>query len=422
MSNKKLLTLLQQEMVPALGCTEPIAIAYTAALVSQHLGHMPEHLIAQCSANIVKNVKSVIVPNSGGMKGIDAATIVGAYAGNADKKLEVLSDITDEQIKAAQALLQQGICHIELLESPIVLHIIVTGRYQEQSVSVEIQDSHTNVVKITKNGEIIFNLDTTNAEHHTETETELTIEEILNFTRFGDYSSLVDTLDLEISCNSHIAQEGLKHDYGVNVGQTILLTNDNTVRNRARALAASGSDARMSGCELPVVINSGSGNQGLTVSVPVIEYAQALGSSKDELYRALILSNLVAIYEKNYIGKLSAYCGVVCAASGSAAGITLLKKGSDEQIKNAVTNTLGTLSGMVCDGAKPSCASKIATCVDTAISCHEMAMHNRVLQGGDGIIKHDLNRTVKMVGRLASQGMRATDKEILNIMLDKKEA
>ncbi|SFC87759.1 L-cysteine desulfidase family protein [Pragia fontium] len=420
MLNLRLINILRDEMVPALGCTEPIAIAYAASIVSKTLGHMPERLQAECSANIVKNVKSVIVPNSGGMKGIDAAAIVGAYAGNSDKRLEVLSDVTAEQVDVCKDLLDKSICEVTLLDSPTVLHIILTGHYQSDVVSVEIKDSHTNVVNIIKNGQVIFSQNTAaiGDEVDEEQDDKFSIEDIIHFSRYGDYSPLIDILDLEIRCNSSIAQEGLENDYGISVGQTILMTNDNNVRNRARALAASGSDARMSGCDMPVVINSGSGNQGLTVSLPVIEYAKELNASQEQLHRALILSNLVAIYEKSYIGKLSAYCGVVCAASGSAAGITMLKEGTDEQIQYAVINTLGTLSGMICDGAKPSCASKIATCIDTAISCHEMAMRNRVLNDGEGIIKSNLDSTVKMVGRLASQGMRKTDSEILSIMLD----
>lgn len=415
----KLIKLLRDEMVLALGCTEPISIAYASSLVTKYLAHKPESLLAQCSANMVKNVKSVIVPNSGGMKGISVACLLGAYFGCSDKKLEVLSDITPEQIEQCQRLIPQIPCSIELLESHATLHIIITGKYKNDTVSVEIRDGHTNVVSIIRNGEQLCSqldeIDNNPQDSHSING--ITLQEIIHFSRYSDYTSLIDLLDQEIQYNLQIAQEGLNNPYGVNVGKTILLTSDNSPKNRAKAYAASGSDARMGGCDLPVMINSGSGNQGLTVSLPVIIYAQELNSSQEERYRALLLSNLIALYEKSYIGKLSAYCGVVCAASGSAAGITLLRKGTDEQIEYSVINTLGTLSGMICDGAKASCAAKIATCVETAVMCHEIAMKNDVLQPGDGIVKSSVDHTIKAVGRLASQGMRQTDQEILNIML-----
>ncbi len=420
MSVNNLLDILKNELVPALGCTEPIAIAYAAAVVAKHLQAMPEKLTAQCSPNIVKNVKSVIVPNSGGVKGIDAAAIIGALAGNADNKLQVLSEVTPAQIEAAKVLIAQQICDIQLLQTPTILHIIITGYYNNDVVSVEIKDSHTNVTSIVKNGvSLLSSAEELNVSNDESWKSAFTIKEIIDFAKECDYSTIIDVLDRQIAFNSAIALEGLNHTYGINVGRTSLDVSENNVKTRAKAMAASGSDARMSGCDLPVVINSGSGNQGITVSVPVIEFAKELGSSQDALYRALILSNLVAIYEKQHIGKLSAYCGVVCAASGSAAGITLLKNGSNAQIENSITNTLGTLSGMICDGAKPSCAAKIATCVETAISSHELAMCSRVMLDGDGIVKEDLDKTVAMVGRLARLGMQGTDVEILNIMLDK---
>lgn len=421
-SELKLIQLLREEMVLALGCTEPIALAYTAALVTKHLGHPPEQLLVECSANMIKNVKSVIVPNSGGMKGIVVACILGSYFGDSDRKLEVLSGISAQQIETCKTLIKQIPCNISLLESDSTLHIMITGKYKNDSVCVEIRDGHTNVVSITKNGEQLnlkpYISASTNSEN-SKPFSHILMQDIITFARFSDYSPLIQLLDQEIKNNMAIAKEGLNNHYGINVGKTLLLTSENNVRNRAKAFAASGSDARMSGCDLPVMINSGSGNQGLTVSLPIIVYAEELNSTKEQLYRALILSNLIALYEKSYIGKLSAYCGVVCAASGSAAGITFLKNGTDEQIKNAVSNTLGTLSGMICDGAKASCASKIATCVESAIMSHELAMQGNVLSEGDGIIKKDLDNTIKSVGKLANKGMKITDKVILNIMLDK---
>ncbi|MCO6523586.1 MAG: serine dehydratase subunit alpha family protein [Candidatus Schmidhempelia sp.] len=416
----KLLKLLQEEMVLALGCTEPIAIAYAAALVTKTLGHAPKRMTAHCSANMIKNVKSVIVPNSNGMKGINTACVMGAYFGDVDKKLQVLAQVTENQAVQCQELLSHVPCEVKLLDSSSTLHIIISGEYDTDSASVEIRDAHTQVVKIIKNDRVQYEqeIECIDIERQTPLIESISIDEIINFARHVDYTSIKDLLQQTVECHLQIAKEGLTNHYGVNVGKSILMTSDSTLKNRAKAYTAAASDARMSGCDLPVMINSGSGNQGLTVSLPIIIYAMELNVSNEQLYRALILSNLIALYEKSYIGKLSAYCGVVCAASGSAAGITLLKEGNNEQIAAAVTNTLGTLSGIICDGAKAACASKIATCVDTAITCHEMAMLGNVLADGDGIIKHDLDKTISMVGRLANIGMKETDKEILNIMLN----
>lgn len=419
-TNHKFISLLKNEMVTALGCTEPIMLAYAAAMVTKHLGQAPEKITAECSSNIIKNVKSVIVPNSGGMKGIEAACVLGAYFGSPERNLEVLAGITPDQALACKELVSRKICDVSLLDTCSTLHCIITGYAGKNSVSVEICTNHTNIINIIKNGVSIFSKpDEEVLKEIGIVPEEFSVAEIIKFARYEDYSSLIPILDQQIACNLRIAEEGLKTNYGVNVGKTILKTDKETVKNKAKAYAAAGSDARMSGCDLPVVINSGSGNQGLTVSLPVIIYARELGVSADTLYRALILSNLLALYEKIHIGKLSAYCGVVCAASGSAAGITFLKNGNDKQIEDAVTNTLGTLSGMICDGAKASCAAKIAASVDTAITCHEMAMLDNVLSDGDGIIKANLDYTIVAVGRLANRGMRTTDTEILDIMLSR---
>ena len=414
--------ILRKELIPALGCTEPIAIAYAAACAAQILGQRPEHVLAQCSANIVKNVKSVVVPNSGGMKGIEAAAVLGAFFGNPEKKLEVLAKIPPEQAEEARALVVSGACTVELLETEEPLHLIVRATAGGHFAEVHVKGGHTNIVRIVKDDAVTFSqeLQAHQAESNPFAGSEHELKSIVEFAATCEYTKIQDLLDAQISCNTHIAEEGLHRAYGARVGKT-LLGNEGMVqevRTKARAMAAAASDARMSGCDLPVVINSGSGNQGITASLPVVEYARSLGASEERLYRALILSNLVALYQKSYIGKLSAYCGVVSAACGSGAAITYLKGGSYEQISDTITNTLATASGIVCDGAKPSCAAKIATAVDAAILGHEMAMNDSVFASGDGIVKDDPDMTIAMIGELA-HGMKEADRTILNIMLNK---
>lgn len=414
------INLLHAELIPALGCTEPIAIAYAAATAAKILGSVPKRIQVKCSGNIIKNVKSVIVPNSGGMKGIEASAVLGAIAGDASQKLEVLVGINEQQINQCKQLIREGICQVALLDSPITLHIIVTVQNDEHNVMVEIKESHLNICTIQKDQVTLFSNEQDQASPCAQTaQQHINIDEIIEFARNCDIQDIQTVLDKQISCNSKIAEEGLKNNYGACVGKTLLELEGDTIKTRAKAFAAAGSDARMSGCDLPVVINSGSGNQGLTVSMPVIEYAKELKVDQDTLYRALVLSNLIALYQKKHIGKLSAYCGVVCAATGSGAAITFLKGGTDQQIKDTIVNTLGTTSGIICDGAKPSCAAKIATSVDAAILSHEMAMRHRVLLAGDGIVKQDADDTINAVGRLACKGMLKTDQEILQIMLDK---
>ena len=418
----KYFQVLREELIPALGCTEPIAIAYVAACAARALGNKPEQIEAFCSANIVKNVKSVVVPNSGGQKGIEAAAVLGAFFGDPDKKLEVLASIAKEQAEEARQSILAGVCRVALLESEEVLHVIVKVATGENAAEAHLVGGHTNVVKIVHNGVVLFEREPNTGEVGALpfAGTEYDLSEIVEFAKSCDYTEVKDLLDAQISCNMLIAEEGLHNSYGARVGKTLLGHDAVSVRNKAKALAAAASDARMSGCDLPVVINSGSGNQGITVSLPVIEYAKSLGASQEHLYRALIMSNLVALYQKSHIGKLSAYCGVVSAACGSGAAITYLKGGSFEQISDTVTNVLATASGIICDGAKPSCAAKIATAIDAAILGHEMAMADSVFSSGDGIVKDDADTTIAMVGRLA-KGMKETDLTILNIMLDKNK-
>ncbi|WP_167611617.1 serine dehydratase subunit alpha family protein [Cedecea colo] len=414
-----LFCLLQKEMILALGCTEPVALAYAGAVVKKHLGAEPEGMIIHCSPNIIKNVKSVIVPQTNGMKGIDVACITGACFGDAEKGLEVLSMMTKEQTALCASRAASIPCKIKVLKSKSALHFIVEGYYKNTHVSVEVKDEHTRIVRITRNNNIIFAEENDSPLQSSNDDVEsYTVNDIIHFARHVDYEPLREQLSQSIDCNLEIAHEGLQKDYGINVGKTLLMTGDNNIRNLAKSYAAAASDARMSGCSLPVMINSGSGNQGITVSLPVIMYARHINATEDNLFRALILSNLIALYEKSFIGKLSAYCGVVCASSGAAAAITFLKGGNDYQIESAVINTLGTLSGIICDGAKPSCAAKIAGCVDTAFTCVEMALCHQRMSDGDGIVKNGLDKMALSVGNLACDGMRVTDQVILKIMLE----
>ncbi len=416
---QKYVDVLHEELVPALGCTEPIAIAYAGAVAARTLGCFPERMRAACSGNIIKNVKGVVVPNSGGQKGIEVAAILGALGGDADKKLEVLSTVTPDQAEQAKTLNRSGFCKTELLSGVTNLHIILTVEGNGHQAVVEIADGHTNIVRVEKDGVILeggaYSPQASKPDHSRDF---MSVSGILEFAETCDLAPVQDILDRQIDYNTHISEEGLHGSYGANVGRTLLASRGSDVRTRAKARAAAGSDARMSGCDLPVVINSGSGNQGMTVSLPVIEYARELGLSRDKLYRALLVSNLVAIHQKSGIGKLSAYCGAVSAACGSGAAITWLCGGDYTQIADTITNTLANVSGIVCDGAKPSCAAKIASSVDAAIMAHDLAMHSRAFTPGEGIVKGDVENTIHSVGRLAREGMRATDEEVLHIMIE----
>lgn len=415
-------TILKNELVPALGCTEPIAIAYASAVARKTLGTIPQKITVSCSGNIIKNVKSVIVPNSGGLKGIEAAAAIGAIGGDPDKKLEVLTAVTDEDIKQAQELLKTKFCNVELLRGRANLHIIVTAISGNDKALVEIIDSHTNIVRIEKNDKIIYQSgEQTNGENE-EDKTDwscFSIKNIVDFANSMDLNDVREIIARQIEYNTTISNEGLTHPYGVNIGKTLLSEYGNSIRVRAKAKAAAGSDARMSGCVLPVVINSGSGNQGMTVSLPVIEYAKELGVCEEKLYQALVVSNLVAIYLKSGMGRLSAYCGAVSAACGSGAGITYLYGGDYQRISKTITNTLANVSGIVCDGAKPSCAAKIASAVDAAIMAHTLSMNDEAFNSGDGIVKENVEKTIESVGRLARDGMKETDIEVLKIMVEK---
>lgn len=417
---------LKEELIPAMGCTEPIAIAYAAAKAREVLGCAPDMVKIGVSNNIIKNVKSVIVPNTGGMKGIEAAAVAGIVAGQADKTLEVISQVSTEQKQAMRAFLNTVPVAVEAIDNGIVFDLIVALYRGTQSAMVRITHYHTNIVSIKKNGEVI--LERTEEKGgacggENPAETGLTDRSLLNVADIYDFANTCDladirpVLDTQIRYNTAISEEGLRGDYGANVGSTMLKFYGSEVRNRAIAKAAAGSDARMSGCELPVVINSGSGNQGITVSVPVIEYARELGASEEMLCRALALANLIAIHEKTGIGRLSAYCGAVSAGCAAGCGIAYLQGADCKAISHTLVNSLAIVSGIICDGAKPSCAAKIASSVQAGILGYHMYLNGQQFRSGDGIVTKGVEATIRNVGRLGRDGMRETDKEIVKIML-----
>ncbi len=413
--------LLKAELTMATGCTEPIAIAYAGAKLREVLGTIPERCTVFCSGNMVKNVFAVTVPNSDGGRGIDTAALLGMVGGDAAAALDVLHAITPAHIAQMKKLLAEGICSCELVEGVANLYIRIEGTAGKDSALVEIKDYHTKITRIEKNGELLYGGEQAQeAAAAAPDKSLLNLRDIYAFAGELKIDDVRETLDAQIRCNRAIAEEGLKNPWGAEVGRTILEgENGDSLVNRARAWAAAGSDARMNGCPMPVVINSGSGNQGITVSMPLYIYAQEFGIAHDELLRALAFANLVALHQKRYIGSLSAYCGSVSAATGAAAGIAYMLGESYEVICGVITNTINTVGGMVCDGAKSSCASKIATAVGTALLSLDMSRKCRVLLPGEGMIKEDIEETIANIGRMGREGMRGTDVEILRIMLGK---
>ena len=418
--------ILKEELIPAMGCTEPIAIAYAAAKAREVLGKEPDSVKIGVSYNIIKNVKSVIVPNTGGMKGIQSAAAAGIVAGQADKALEVISQVSAKQKQDITEFLNRMEICVEPIDQGMIFDIVIRLGYGAESAVVRIAQYHTNIVYIEKNGEVLLDhTETINqpAVHdHTEEgltdRSLLTVDDIYEFANTCNIQDVKDVLDRQIKYNTEISQEGLSHEWGANVGSTMLKYYGNDVRNRAIAKAAAGSDARMSGCEKPVIINSGSGNQGMTVSIPVIEYAKELNCSQEKLYRALTLSNLIAIHEKSGIGRLSAYCGAVSAGCAAGCGIAYLHDADNEGIAHTLVNALASVSGIICDGAKPSCAAKIASSVEAGILGYHMYLNGQEFRGGDGIVKKGVENTIRNVSRLGREGMRETDKEIVNIMME----
>ncbi|HJA99977.1 MAG TPA: L-serine ammonia-lyase, iron-sulfur-dependent, subunit alpha [Candidatus Mediterraneibacter merdavium] len=412
--------ILESELVPALGCTEPIALAYASAKAREVLGGFPEHLSVLCSGNIIKNVKGVKVPNSNGMKGVEAAAVLGLTGGDASQALEVLETVSEEDIEKTKQLLKEGFCDCILKEGVANLYIEARAAGENGEAVVVIEEEHTNITRIEKNGEILFEQEKQEVKEEEEPDkTLLNLADILAFADEVDIDDVRRVLERQVRYNTKIAEEGLKNPWGAQVGRVVLEEFGDDVKWRAVAKAAAGSDARMSGCSLPVIINSGSGNQGMTCSLPVIEYGREMGKTEEEIYRALCVSNLVALNQKKYIGSLSAYCGAVCAAAGAGAGITYLHGGTPEQIENTVVNAIADAGGIVCDGAKPSCAAKIATSLQAALLSHKMAMRGLTFSRGEGLVMDCPEDTIKAVGYVGRAGMKQTDVEILNLMIGK---
>lgn len=404
-----------------MGCTEPIAIAYCASKARSVLGCLPEKVSIEVSGNIIKNVKSVIVPNTNGLKGIEAAATAGIIAGDPQKVLEVISEVSSEQKEEIRSYLNKRNIEIQPSKGEELLHISITAFGSGSYSRVTIQGYHTNIVLIEKDGDILFEAGVSEARKVQLTDRNLlNLKDIYGFANTVSVEDVKDILDRQIKYNTAIAEEGLKNSYGANVGSVLLKAYGNAVPNRAKAMAAAASDARMGGCELPVIINSGSGNQGITVSLPVIEYAKELKLEDENLYRALVLSNLAAIHQKTGIGRLSAYCGAVSAGCGAGVGIAYLKGGDYKNIAHTLVNALAITSGIVCDGAKASCAAKIAMAVDAGIFGYEMYMEGQQFRAGDGIISKGVENTINNIGRLGKVGMKETDKEIIKIMIECK--
>lgn len=413
------IAILEEELVPALGCTEPIAIAYAAARARQALGMFPEKAITYCSGNIVKNVKSVTVPNSNGLRGIEAATVLGIVGGQADRKLEVLTQVDTDQIEQTKQLLKDGYCKTELVNDVDKLYVKVQVSAAGHTASVTIEGHHTNITKVTQDEKVVYeNVYTPErAQKRKGDRTKLTVASILEFADQADLSVLEPTLKRQMECNSKIADEGIRKVYGSGVAQAILKNMPNTAFTLARARAAAASEARMSGCPLPVVINAGSGNQGIIVSVPVITYARENGFSDEKLYRALIVSNLISIHLKRHLGDLSAFCGAVTASCGVGAALAYLEGCSYQVVADTISNNLASVGGVFCDGAKPSCAAKVASALDSVYICFCMARDKHAFGIGDGIVGEDVEQTIRSIGRIGSIGMEETDQEILQVML-----
>ena len=409
--------ILERELVPAMGCTEPVAIAYCAAKARAVLGTLPASLQVKASGNIIKNVKSVVVPNTGGRRGIEAAAAAGALYGDADAGLEVISHVTEEQVAGLKDYLEQTPVQVLPADSDCVLDIEIEAAAGDDRAVVRVANEHTNIVLEKKNGQTLLEKEVREeADPDAPDYSLLSIEDIIDFAQTCDLEDVKPVLDRQIAMNTAICEEGLKNSYGANIGKVLMKAYGDDVRLRAKAVAAAGSDARMNGCELPVVINSGSGNQGITASIPVLVYAKELGADQEKTYRALLISNLVTLHEKEGIGRLSAYCGAVSAGAGAGAGITYLHGGGFREIAHTVVNALAITSGIVCDGAKSSCAAKIAAAVDAGILGFEMFRQGQQFYGGDGLVAKGVENTLRNISRLGKVGMRETDKEIIQIM------
>lgn len=413
--------ILRTELIPALGCTEPIALAYAAAKAVEILGTFPENMEVSCSGNIIKNVKGVKVPNSGGLKGVEAAVILGALGGDPARKLEVLETVTENDRQRTRELLACHFCSCSLQEGVPNLYIEVRAHLKEDCAVVRLEHNHTNITYMARNKEILFKGGDTSPSSQSVDKSLLNMEDIITFANEVNLEDVRDVLERQITYNCAISDEGLKNPWGVSAGKLLNEKAGSDIALKAAARAAAGSDARMSGCSLPVIIISGSGNQGMTCSLPVIEYARNKNIAHEKLLRALCISNLAAQDQKRYIGPLSAYCGVVCAAAGAGAAITYLCDGTKEQIQNTLVTTIATVGGMICDGAKPSCATKIAAALQAAFTAHELSMRNLHFDSGDGLVMDTAEKTIQALGLVGREGMRQTDIEVLNLMIGKTE-
>lgn len=407
--------LIRKELIPAMGCTEPIAIAYAAAKAREILGSIPTKITANLSSNIIKNANSVTVPSTNGRKGIEISVVAGMLLGDANKELEVLADIDKSKLDLCDKFIDEGLVTVNLEANKVGLYIQIILENDTESSSVTIEDSHTNIIEIKKNEDILFEKEDENKE---ELKVDFSFDQIYNFAKTCDYSDIIDILDRQISYNEKISKEGIQNNWGSNIGKIILENNPNNYYEKLAAYAAAGSDARMNGCELPVVINSGSGNQGITTSVPLILYARDYNLSDDCLYRALIFSNLISLYIKDQIGKLSAYCGVVSASSAVISSIAFINDEDKKIIEETITNALAGNSGIICDGAKSSCAMKIASSIRNATLAYQQSKSNNSFDVGDGIVKDSIDKTIDTVGKIAKYGMKKTDEVVLSEMIE----
>ena len=415
---KAYVQILKEELVPAMGCTEPIAVAYCAAKAKEALGDIPDKIDIKVSGNILKNVKSVVVPNTGGLTGVEASAAAGIIDGKPEKELEVISEITPAQKVQIKNYLREASFTVAPTYGEELLEIIIRMEKDGHSASAHIKKGHANIVSVEKDGKVLYKKDDCTEAAQGADRSLLNIKDILEFATIADIEDIREPLQKQIECNSAISDAGLAGDWGACIGKTLNETQGDLLRTKAKAAAAAGSDARMSGCELPVIIVSGSGNQGITASMPVITYARELGKTQEELYRALCVSNLIALHEKTGIGKMSAFCGAMCAGSAAGAAIAYLQGADFQTISETIISSLGIVSGMVCDGAKPSCAAKIAAAVDSGILGYELSLQGKRLKGGDGILSDDVERTIYNIGRMGRDGMAETDHVIQAIMTE----
>ena len=413
------IAILKHELVPAMGCTEPIAVAFAAAKARDVLGRFPEHITAYLSGNIIKNVKGVTVPNSGGQRGIDVAATLGCVAGDASLELEVIKNATQEQIERTTQLVHEGFCDAQLVEGKDNLYIRIVATAGEDSAAVTVEHEHTNITRIEKNGQVLLSKEDKRAatDEVVVDKSLLNVRQIVEFANEVRLEDVKPMLERQIAMNTAISQEGLTGKYGAAVGKTMMEINGDHVEGRAAARAAAGSDARMNGCSMPVVINSGSGNQGMTITLPICEYAKTWNKDEETTLRALALANLISVHIKRHIGNLSAFCGAVSAGCGTACGIAFMDGCDYDEICMTITNTLCNVGGIVCDGAKSSCAAKIASAVSAGLMGYRMAKEDKCFQDGEGIVGGDIEETIANIGRMGRDGMRSTDVEILNIMV-----